>query len=151
MKKFCVICSQEFETNRGNKTSCSPACRKEYEKRYRQKYYHNYYRTEKGREIVLRAVKKYTRSDKYVSQVRKYHLQAIELLGGKCIACGCDDLRVLQIDHIEGGGNKELRQLGPRRLYKKIVEDPFRKERYQVLCANCNWIKRHENKEFANI
>lgn len=74
----------------------------------------------------------------------------IERLGGKCVKCGFSDIRALQIDHVRGGGNKEREELGSNRaMYVKIIkeiEDGV-VGNYQVLCANCNWIKKNENKE----
>lgn len=61
---------------------------------------------------------------------------------------GCIDIRCLQIDHVNGHGIGELRKLKVRAYCRKIKEHP---ENYQVLCANCNWIKRFLNKEFGNI
>lgn len=73
----------------------------------------------------------------------KRRLETLLLAGGiKCKKCGFDDRRALQIDHINGGGSKNrLTQVGLRGDVKKYPE------KYQVLCANCNWIKRCENKE----
>lgn len=78
-------------------------------------------------------------------------LLVIAKLGAKCIKCGFTDIRALQIDHIAGGGVKELRAKSQnRRYYYKIVLDSIAKgeNKYQLLCANCNWIKRWDNKEF---
>lgn len=76
---------------------------------------------------------------------------AVTLLGGKCKHCGFSDYRALQIDHVQGDGYKDRNSKGNSghayTYYKKIVEDPSVHERYQILCANCNWIKKHENKE----
>ena len=70
---------------------------------------------------------------------RKQRLAAIAILGGVCKKCGFSDVRALQIDHINGGGVKEL---------KKVIRSVLNKEnKYQLLCANCNWIKRVLNKE----
>lgn len=78
---------------------------------------------------------------------RRLRVEIIQLLGGKCKECGFSDGRALQIDHIFGGGNKEL--LNGRRgglmYYYKVLRDQT--GQYQLLCANCNWIKRHEQKE----
>jgi hypothetical protein len=71
----------------------------------------------------------------------------IEEMGGKCVACGYDkDWRALQIDHIHGDGATERRASGNVRtaLFKKIRANL---ERYALLCANCNQIKRIENAE----
>lgn len=70
-------------------------------------------------------------------------LRAIEALGGRCVRCGLDDPRVLVIDHVDGGG-RERRAAGEngRALYRACVaEGPGR---FQVLCHNCNFLKRVE-------
>jgi hypothetical protein len=76
-------------------------------------------------------------------------------LGAKCVKCGFSDLRALQIDHIAGGGAQELLRgstQNRRHYYKKVLESIAAKEnKYQLLCANCNWIKRWENKEFEQV
>ena len=76
------------------------------------------------------------------------------LLGDKCFKCGFFDKRALQIDHVFGDGHlerskstKEL-NIGSKSFYKRVLLSLNNNEgRYQLLCANCNWIKRHENKE----
>ena len=75
--------------------------------------------------------------------------KAIELLGNKCVNCGFSDKRALQIDHINGGGRKDKRNLKGKQGYlKTVIESILSKEnKYQLLCANCNWIKRVENGE----
>jgi hypothetical protein len=80
--------------------------------------------------------------------------QIIDQLGGCCVRCGATDARILQIDHIHGGGSAELRDEGGglgryyrirRRLEMFALADMA--SPYQLLCAGCNWIKRHEEKE----
>lgn len=93
-------------------------------------------------------------------KVRKNYMQAyhqrirnaiFEILGKQCVNCGFDDIRALQIDHIEGGGHKEKSKITTH--YFKFVLGEILKgsTKYQVLCANCNWIKRAENKEVRRI
>ena len=73
----------------------------------------------------------------------------LTLLGDCCAQCGFSDSRALQIDHINGGGNKERIQMKSNtKLYTKILS--FGTYGYQLLCANCNWIKRVENKEYRS-
>ena len=73
----------------------------------------------------------------------------------KCKHCGFDDWRALQIDHIDGKGYEERKKYGTsgngrggtltrKKQLELITSNPLN---YQVLCANCNWIKRYENKE----
>jgi hypothetical protein len=76
--------------------------------------------------------------------------ELIQLLGGKCGHCGYDkDNRALCIDHVNGGGKADLKY-GPRK-YRRLIEfiEAGSKE-YQLLCANCNQIKREENNENKN-
>lgn len=75
----------------------------------------------------------------------KIRQQILDKYGNKCVKCGFSDWRALQIDHINGGGSKEVRFLGQNKYFKSVLADTTGK--YQLLCANCNWIKRFENKE----
>ena len=76
---------------------------------------------------------------------RRQRQRVIAALGGKCAKCGFSDWRALQIDHINGGGSRERRHIGAPRIFSKILRGET--EGYQLLCANCNWIKRYEEKE----
>jgi len=74
--------------------------------------------------------------------------KCIDKLGGQCKKCGFSDRRALQIDHVFGDGADERREFGPRCagvIYKRILDGE--RERYQILCANCNQIKKVENHE----
>lgn len=71
----------------------------------------------------------------------------IETLGGACTVCGDTDIKHLQVDHINGGGNQEHRQRGYVRSATDLpirLSDPHK---YQVLCANCHadktWDENH--------
>src|SRR3990167_843169 len=74
---------------------------------------------------------------------RKQRSAVIAILGGQCIKCGFTDSRALQIDHINGGGTKELKKLNGVQHTTQVIRSVLNKEnKYQLLCANCNWIKR---------
>jgi hypothetical protein len=76
---------------------------------------------------------------------KKIRHEIIMVLGGCCVMCNFSDMRALQIDHINGGGTKEIRSFSNRmKYYRHVLKNTHK---YQLLCANCNWIKRHENKE----
>jgi len=85
---------------------------------------------------------------KYAKGQRNYahklKQQILDLLGRSCARCGFSDPRALQIDHIKGGGVAERKRLGTTSMYRKILTNTTPGE-YQILCANCNWIKRSEN------
>jgi hypothetical protein len=79
---------------------------------------------------------------------RKLKLALFELLGDRCAECGFDNAKALQIDHLAGGGTEHSRNVAKGTLYyKSILNDPEVLTKFQVLCANCNWIKRVDNKE----
>lgn len=103
------------------------------------------------------------RADASLSGFHQYHRtrqEVIAYLGGRCVSpyCkwinldgtpGCTDSRCLQIDHVNGDGAKR-RKSGEEKngstLYRKVMKTTPGVE-YQLLCANCNWIKRRENNE----
>ena len=81
-------------------------------------------------------------------QYDKVRTELLEFFGKKCVRCGFDDVRALCVDHINGGGTQE-RKLWQNKnkiyYYKSIIEKNG--EGYQLLCQNCNTIKRIEEKE----
>ncbi|CAK0755098.1 hypothetical protein CCP1ISM_50030 [Azospirillaceae bacterium] len=123
---LCRLCWEKLIRNKTPK-------RKQWQKEYRGK---NMERIRKN-------------NDKYNHNVRQ---RVVEILGGKCKRCGFQDIRALQIDHINGGGYKEIRKNSAKVRYRLVLESVQRKEnKYQLLCANCNWIKRYENKESREL
>ena len=63
----------------------------------------------------------------------------------KCAHCGFDDIRALSIDHIDGGGAPHRKMTG-NDIYGWLKRNGFPKG-YQVLCMNCQLIKRQVNRE----
>jgi hypothetical protein len=80
---------------------------------------------------------------------QRRRMEIITALGGECIQCHFADWRALQVDHVNGGGTKERRQAVSMRRYYKAILDSARAQtgEYQLLCANCNQIKRYEEGE----
>ena len=67
----------------------------------------------------------------------------------KCQRCGFDDIRALSIDHIKGKGRRHLQTekiWSGMGLYLWLKRNNYPSE-FQVLCANCQSIKRVENHE----
>lgn len=64
-----------------------------------------------------------------------------------CVKCGFDDIRALQIDHINNNGAEERKSLGGGqnfsgwRFYEYLIKQNY-PTGYQTLCANCNMIKQ---------
>jgi len=130
---------------------------KKVKKRERKEYNHKNYLENK--EVVSKRTKKYKAEHKelYKKYSKNFYVRfryaLIELLGGTCVNCGFDDVRALQIDHINGDGAEERKKHRGSLLYKSMLERYIKDPQkfcvnYQLLCANCNWIKRSTNKEY---
>lgn len=89
-------------------------------------------------------------SDSQKKRVIKYKLELMNILGGPtCNRCGFTDIRALQFDHIKGNGKRDYKRVGKGITFTIYYRSRPKEaqETLQVLCANCNWIKRHENNE----
>jgi len=86
------------------------------------------------------------RNRKYYKSLKR---RIMELLGNKCNNCRIGDFRVLQIDHINNNGYEERKKIGNNGggitqylyIFKKLKSGS---NDYQLLCANCNQIKKYE-------
>ena len=124
----------------------------------RKEYYKDYY--QKNKERLRTASRNWCRNHpdkmrakyvkvKAIKRDQKIRIGVINFLGGKCATCGFLDWRGLQIDHINAGGRKERKKLRLNTIqyYQYVMKNP---KGYQILCANCNQIKRYENREYGN-
>lgn len=79
---------------------------------------------------------------------RKLRLETLEKYGGKCVNCGIDDKDVLDIDHIFNDGSLDRKNnLFAYNLYRELKKKGFPKDRYQILCKNCNWKKELQRRK----
>jgi ribosomal protein L20A (L18A) len=61
-----------------------------------------------------------------------------EYLGGyKCVKCGCTNKNILEINHINLGGQKEYKIIGYWQLLRNIIKNKRKKE-FDILCRVCN-------------
>ncbi len=77
------------------------------------------------------------RCKKYIQRLR---LQVLTAYGGKCVCCGEDNNEFLAIDHPENDGriDRVERGLTGRQMYLHLIRADFPKDRYRILCHNCN-------------
>lgn len=75
---------------------------------------------------------------------RRKRNQLLSLKGHKCVRCGFSDIRALQLDHINGGGVRQQRTMNRAQQFEWFFANP---DKWQILCANCNWIKKTERNE----
>jgi hypothetical protein len=79
---------------------------------------------------------------------QKWRMEIFELLGGAvCVRCGCDDMRILEINHVNGNGNREY-SYGRSTLpfYRSILDGTRNTEDLNVLCRICNALDFAERK-----
>lgn len=79
---------------------------------------------------------------KYAEYRFQVKLEAFEHYGNaECAKCGCDNLDILEIDHVGGGGGKHRRELnmegGGYQFYLWLKREGYPKG-FQVLCPSCN-------------
>jgi hypothetical protein len=87
---------------------------------------------------------------KEIQRKRAIKSETIAAYGRVCACCDEDRLIFLTIDHINGDGAAERENLpgtaagsSGRRMYQYLKNNGFPdKDRYQVLCFNCNCAKR---------
>lgn len=69
-----------------------------------------------------------------------------------CATCNFNNILALTIDHINGGGNKQRKELsidGAGYHFYQWLEKNNYPYGYQVLCMNCNWIKGANNENIT--
>lgn len=64
-----------------------------------------------------------------------------------CVKCQEPDIRVLTIDHINGGGKKHFEKVGYGTAFYYWIKKQGYPEGFQVLCFNCQLEKRIKNRE----
>ena len=65
----------------------------------------------------------------------------LEAYGGKCECCGERRKEFLALDHRNGGGSKERRELASNTsggVYRLARDLGYPKDKYRLLCHNCN-------------
>lgn len=65
--------------------------------------------------------------------------------GGKCVCCGEAEWKFLTLDHPNSDGQKDRAKYRMQldQLYGYVIANNFPKE-YQLLCMNCNWVRRYD-------
>lgn len=93
------------------------------------------------RKYMKRYKKRHPEKAKLWDKISKKRLRqrVIAYLGGpRCVRCGCNDGRVLEINHKKGHGAKDVRRRGGfNSLYWSILKEK-RKREFEVLCRVCN-------------
>lgn len=151
MEKFCNNCGNKFLADNYRIRYCS-ICKKLKSNESYRKYYHKnkeyfkdkstkYY--EFNRERIIDSTSKYAKehreeqSRKSKLRRQKRYLEVIKVLGGKCVRCGFDDWRALEINH-KFGCPKDKNGRRQDWDYLKIGYDY---NLVELLCGNCHNIE----------
>jgi hypothetical protein len=71
----------------------------------------------------------------------KHRATVLLLLGDCCSRCGITDKRVLAIDHVHGGGNRDRRMRTGAQYQRELIREILAGSTdYRLLCHNCNWL-----------
>jgi len=94
-------------------------------------------------EVSLEELKKcYIRilkqKEKQRDYTRKLRSQVLNMLGDKCVYCGCDIQEVLQINHKNGEGNKEFKSISDKQFYLNIIKGRRKTDDLEITCPICN-------------
>jgi hypothetical protein len=137
-KNQCAICKVDLINNRCSWVRLCIACSKTYGRLKSKKARNN--NPLKIKEAVVKSEKKFK-----LQVFQHYCKNKIQ-----CAKCAYEDIRALSIDHMNGEGYLHLNEKGNRlkgkHLYRWLFKNNF-PTGFQVLCMNCQFIKRHENKE----
>lgn len=171
--RICNICQEEknlekdfsFIVNRNRYMNYCKKCNNKKHAKYRlipknKKYHDDYQQTAKYKKILSNYKKtehgkKKHREDerkrrhKLKEQVICYYSSATM----SCVHCSYKDMRALSIDHIDGGGKKHreyLKSIGSQQFYTWLRKNNF-PPGFQVLCMNCQFVKRVERKEHTKL
>ena len=103
------------------------------------------YDREHWRKYISKDRDKERRRSRMSSQRQKQVV--ISAYGDKCACCGESDIRFLTIDHVNGGGNRHIKELKEKlhtSFYTWLIREGF-PEGFQVLCWNCNMGRAKNN------
>ena len=150
-QKRCAKCKEVKPRSDFNKSSYSNDEKQSYCKLCSNKRTREYYA--KNIERMRQKIRDYgkthreegnERAKKYYRKIRR---EAISKLGGKCERCGITDIRLLNINHIDGGGRKELDEVYGGwilKFYRDIARGNRKTDDLNVLCANHNILYEYE-------
>lgn len=148
LSKLCKECLEykpleDFYVDTRTKDGVGYICKKCTRTRCKQYYYDNKDRMQSLHRQYFAANRERNRlvSKSYHNRRKK---ELVAAYGGKCVCCGETEMWFLTIDHIFGDGSKcrKIEGGGGQMLYSYLRKLGYPRDRYQLLCYNCNCSKR---------
>ena len=137
----CICCGKP----RGDRASVCAACQQRHRPRHNTESLRSYHRMKKKRGWLTRRRKLH---NSYMQKWRpRIRAELLAAYGGKCACCGEAQQEFLGVDHIDRDGAQERRRYsvvrgGGAGFYSWLKSQGWPKERYQLLCMNCNFARR---------
>lgn len=139
MKKVCPGCGEERDIEKdfswkniakGTRQRWCRFCQAEANK----KHYQN------NRQTYIDHAREYHQNNRVENRQRLYEY----LSAYPCVDCGCEDIRVLEFDHIRGSKKKSISRLLSTDASWEIIQTEI--DKCEVRCANCHRIKTNEQR-----
>jgi hypothetical protein len=122
--------------------------KKEYRENHKEetKVYNKEYRAknrEKNRAYCSKYAKEHRkeankRNRETMRKVRLGVLNSISNNNPVCVRCGCNDIRLLEVNHKNGDGGKERRERKNYTIYFDVLNNKRRVDDLEILCKICN-------------
>jgi hypothetical protein len=142
-KLICGECSYVWEyTGVSSSTNC-PICNKRIDARDKTKYSEGYARLHPERKVKLIEWWKNNKAKHSKDTTSKLKKRVFALVSKSinpiCVSCGCNDLRLLEVNHKNGGGGKEYHRLKNNMNFYRDISMLRRKiDDLELLCKVCN-------------
>lgn len=141
----CWDCRREADKQKSRRyREENPEKRRETQQKYDARRPDRWAIDEEYRKRNLEACRRYHNKNKEKISARNAaswnntRLCVLKKYGGSCACCGESHSEFLVIDHINGGGSQERKELSPKGVYNKLYKTEELLPGYRVLCHNCN-------------
>lgn len=124
--RVCIICNKKYKAVSPLQKTCSQECRKNKNRKIQKDFKLRH--PDKQREYNENRLKK--NPDAWREKTRNDRIEIINVLGGKCLACGHDNPLHLHIDYIPTMIGSGMRHPRHKRWILDNIND------FRLLCAN---------------
>jgi len=91
---------------------------------------------------LSQAQKEYIASQRSRQSAYLLRMKIMQRYGDKCALCGNPHFDFLELDHIKGDGAQHRKEYGKTGIYRAVLAEDYRPDRYRILCKICNWLAR---------
>jgi hypothetical protein len=143
------------ETHKEKTHKYNKKCRKKHKKQYNE-----YTKEYMKKDHIDNKEKHDIYDEEYKQRLKLMRVKILTLFGNKCsnpynidhsgFEKDIDYISCLQIDHKNGNGNKQRKEFNGANNFRWLNYILTHLLEFQLLCANCNWLKRKKNGEYIH-